>query len=790
MFWVKKIFWWLFYLTAAGTLVGLTALLTAYVLVLETLPQMDRLEDYQPPVITRIYSNDGTPIAEFYRERRIIVPVSQMPQALIEAFVSAEDANFFEHQGVDLVSIGRAALRNLQAGGIVQGGSTITQQVAKSLLLTPERKFSRKFKEAILAWRIEQRFSKTEILHLYLNQIYLGHGAYGVQAAAENYFAKDIKDLSLAECALLAGLPQAPSRYSPYHNLTGARERQRYVLQRMVNEGFITSEQADQARNEELTIHARNQNFLKETGYFTEQVRRYLEQTYGSDQLYTAGLQVYTSLDLAKQQAAHQAVRANLREYQRRHGFPMPSRIIRPTEQEDFLSHQALQALQPQAELEVLVTDRDQQGLHIRYGAAQGLIPQDRIKWLEPFQLVDNATETPGEITRKIPRGALVHIRVIQQDRQPFLADLLPEPQAQGALVALEPDTGFVLAMVGGYDFTDSQFNRVTQAKRLPGSAIKPLIYAAALDRGFTAASVVIDSPVIYNRTSSDGRRERWQPKNYNNRFAGPTSLRQALTQSNNVVTVKLLEEIGVGYTLTYLKKLGIKSPLNRDLTLALGSSALTPLELATAYTVFANGGIRIEPSYIQRVLDREGRIIESIDPADFPSGLLANQRLVKPRRQRVISEETAYLITNMLESVVEEGTGIRARSLKRPSAGKTGTTNQLKDAWYVGYIPQMVAVSWVGYDKEKPLGPQETGAKAAAPAWINFMAEACKSWPVEEFKIPDRIEFHPIDRTSGLLTAEDQPNSFIEVFAPGTAPQRYASDNRQPQAKDFFRWE
>ncbi len=773
-------------------LLGIGALAGAYFYVAGSLPKVDSLSDYRPPVISRVLSDDGAVIAEFYRERRIVVPVARMPERLVRAFVAAEDSKFFEHQGIDLFSILRAALKNLKAGGVVQGGSTITQQIAKGLLLTPEKKFSRKFKEAILAWRMEKRLTKDELLYLYLNQIYLGHGAYGVQAAAENYYNKNVEELTLAECAMLAGLPQAPSRYSPYRNFERAKERQKYVLGRMVEDGYISEAEATAALSEALTIHPRTNAHTHEAAYFTEQVRRYLEKAYGEEMLYTGGLEIRTTMNLAMQTAAQRAVRENLQEHDRRYGYRGPERVLKATEIDDFLAEQApeLEA-RPPAEgslFDAVLTGATPQALQVRFGNRWGEIPFKGMGWAGKVRVVA-ADQTPvgnanGKETR-LPVGSLLRVRVQQvaEDGRLTLA-LDQEPEAQGALVALDPASGEVKAMVGGYDFYRSQFNRVIQARRLSGSAFKPIIYAAALDKGYTPATVILDTPLIYPQRG----KEDWRPQNYDHKFRGPLTFREALTHSNNIVTIKILEDIGVGYAIDYAKKLGIESPLNRDLTLALGSSAVTPLELATAYSAFANGGVRVAPFYVTRVTDRDGRVLESIYPGDFPGGTRAEQRLLSVRRERVISPETSYLITNLMESVIQNGTGQGAKELGRPAAGKTGTTNDLKDAWFVGYVPQLVAVSWTGYDQERPLGHKETGARAALPAWLSFMKEAVKSWPATDFPVPDMMEFCAIDPRTGLLASETQANAMIEAFAPGTAPTRYAVDQERPRAQDFFR--
>ncbi len=793
----KRIFRYILLACAGLGLSGLLGLGIAYFYVASSLPRVETLSDYRPPLITRIYSDDGTIIAEYSRERRILVPIDKMPWQLVQAFVAAEDANFFKHKGLDLSSIMRAAMKNVAAGGIAQGGSTITQQVAKQLLLTSERYFSRKFKEAILARRMEKALTKKEILYLYLNQIYLGHRAYGVEAAAENYFDKNVDQLSLAECAILAGLPQAPSRYSPYRHYQRAIDRQQYVLQRMTEEGYITPAEAETARREQVIIKPRLNTHLKETAYFNEQVRRYLEERFGTEQLYTGGLQVYTSINIPMQQAAERAVRNNLRNHDKRQGYRGPLQLLDDQAQDTFLEEQLKslkeQPLKPGTLTRALVIDGNREQIVCLIGEREGIIKIKEAKWAAPLSVVSADTESSGNAERgkpsRIPIGALIEVEVREiQDEGPLKLALDQHPLAQGALIASVAETGQIKAMVGGYDFAESQFNRAIQAKRLPGSAIKPIIYAAALDKGYTPASVILDTPLIYEELDNQGELKAWKPRNYEEKFYGPTSFRQALAHSRNVVTIKILEDIGVNYVAGYGKKLGIKTPLTRDLTLALGSTAVTPIEMLNAYAVFANGGVQVSPSYINKIVDRTGRILESIDPADFATGIDADQRMIRKPPRRVISPETAYLITNIMESVVREGTGWRAKALGRPSAGKTGTTNDLKDAWYIGYIPQLACVSWVGYDQERPLGRSETGSRAAAPAWVAFMKEAIKQYPAKDFSVPDDIEFYPIEEKSGKLLADDDPEARIEAFAPGTAPTEFASAEEAPRARDFFR--
>jgi penicillin-binding protein 1A len=792
---IRTLFKIFVYSALALLLLAASSLAGAYFYFASNLPKVETLADYRPPIITQVFSEDGTVIGEYFRERRIVVPVERLPRQLIHAFIAAEDSKFFQHQGIDLLSIVRAAMKNVQAGGIVQGGSTITQQVAKSMLLSPERKFSRKFREAILAYRMEKALSKEEILHLYLNQIFLGHGAYGIQAAAENYFAKDVEELTLAECALVAGLPQAPSRYSPYRHYSRAKDRQRYVLGRMVDEGFITPEQAAEAEKEEIKIHPRVNWNLTESAYFTEQVRRYLEANYGEELLYTGGLQVHTSMNMEMQRAAQKAVRENLLEHDRRRGYRGPLQLLSAEEEEAFLADLDAEfgGVPPEAGriLKGVVVSGSDRELQVRIGSLSGSIPLDTAKWASPLRVVPRGNRAQGNAEggqTRLPVGSVVLVRVEGSNERGLLLSLEQETETQGALVALDPRNGQVRAMVGGYDFRQSQFNRAIQARRQPGSAFKPLLYAAALDKGYTAASVILDTPVIYKERTADGTLREWKPTNYSDSFSGATSFRSALTHSNNVVTIKILEDIGVGYTLNYIRKLGIVSPMSRDLTLGLGSSAVTPLELATSYSVFANGGIRLTPTYIVKIKDRDGRVLESVDPGDFPRGPARDQRLIRQIPERVISAETAYLITNLMEGVIHEGTGRRARALERPAAGKTGTTNEMRDAWFAGYVPQLVAVSWVGYDVERPLGRGETGGRTALPAWLSFMQEAVKGMPPLPFAVPDDIEFRPIDPATGLLAPEDATGAVIEAFAPGNAPTRYAMDERRIDARDLFR--
>ena len=751
-------------LVAAVTIGGV------YYFLSRDLPKISTLADYRPPLITTVYSDDNRKIAEFYRERRVLIPLEQMSPMLIQAFVAAEDSRFFKHQGVDILSIVRAFFKNIEAGSIVQGGSTITQQVTKSFFLSPEKSYVRKIKEAILAYRIDKSFSKKEILYLYLNQIYLGHGAYGVEAASENYFGKPAKELNLAECAMLAGLPQAPSRYSPFLFPERAKQRQIYVLNRMVDEQYITNIQATDAINTVLDIKPRKNWYIEEVPYFTEHVRRYLEEKYGSRALYEGGLQVYTTVNIEMQKTAREEIEKGLRDLDKRQGYRGPIRHL-PLEQiESFAAE--LQGEHGSEPLEagkiikgvVIARDESGQTATVRLGKERGDLTLDDMRWArKPNPEIAYYEAGIKQVSDAIDVGDVIWVRLKGWDAQKNLWQLSLEqtPQVQSALLCLEAETGYVKAMVGGRDFKASQFNRAVQSRRQPGSAFKPIIYAAALDKGYTPATVIIDSPIVFQDEERDFT---WKPKNYKERFYGPTLLREALAKSRNVVTIKILRDIGIDYAIEYARKLGIASELSHDLSIALGSSGVSLLELVKAYSVFANSGYLIEPVFVTKVLDRDGNVLEEADPS----------------RQKVIEKSTAYIMTSLLESVVKEGTGHRARALKRPVAGKTGTTNNLHDAWFVGYTPRYITGCWVGFDEAQPLGKSETGSRAASPIWVAFMQRILADKPVRVFQVPEGVVFSKIDAETGLLPIALSKKTRFECFKEGTVPTEYTA---QPDA-------
>ncbi len=806
---------------SAALLLG--ALAGFYLYLMAVLPKVETLADYNPPIVSQVFGDDGTLVGEFYLERRSVVAVERVPRQMIQAFVSAEDANFYQHKGIDYLGILRALFKNVISLSKKEGASTITQQVAKSMLLTPEKSFSRKIKEAILAKRMEERLTKDEILYIYLNQIYLGGGAYGVQLAAETYFDKDVERLNLGEMALLAGLPKAPNSYSPLKHLERARERQRYVLERMVKEGYITEAEAEQARNTPLIIRSRKKVNSEQSAYFLEYLRIQLENRYGEEQLYRQGLKIYTTMNADMQRAAWESVTSGLKAVDKGQGFRGPIKYLKEGEIEGFcrqveegIDSASLKGGATYRGVVTAVNPR-QGAVTVRVGERTGTLERKNMAWAGKLELIDSFGNP--EKSKALALGAVIEVSVITPDvaKGGALFALDQEPLAQAALIALDPHSGAIKAMIGGYDFRKSQYNRAVQARRNPGSAFKPLIYCAALDKGMTPATLIDDTPVEY----PGGLGKTWAPKNYDGIYRGPVTMREALTNSINMVSVKILDTIGVKYAVEYAQKLGITSPLSENLTLALGASSVTPLELTNAYATFASGGYRLTPFALIRVTDRKGRVLEEILPPSLPlftpltsatiapppaESVAAGLETTPPQPDRtggsplppgpessppqqpvastllpvpVISPETAFVITSLMQSVVQSGTGRRALAVGRPVAGKTGTTNDMKDAWFVGFIPQLVAGVWVGYDQEKSLGSGGSGGHAAAPIWTEFMKKAVVGLPVEQFTPPANVSSSAINPVTGRLTPEGSPGSVHEYFIGGAEPKGYDGDGR-----------
>ncbi|MFH2093058.1 MAG: PBP1A family penicillin-binding protein [Pseudomonadota bacterium] len=761
------VFKWLFILFTFSVLLGCAGLAGLYYYLSQDLPKINTLGDYRPATVTSVFSDDGRKIGEFYEERRIVIPLAEMPDNLKNAFIAAEDSRFREHPGIDIVSIFRASFKNLKAGSIVQGASTITQQVTKSFLLTPERTYKRKIKEAILAYRIEKRFTKDEILFLYLNQIYLGHGAYGVEAASENYFGKHAKDLNLAECSILAGLPQAPSRYSPFRFPDLAKQRQVYVLNRMKEDGMITNLEATEAIDLKLDIKPRKNWFIERVPCYTEHVRRYVETHYGKDALYKEGLQIHTAVNIELQKFGREAVNKGLTDLDKRSGFRGPQKNIPALQIENFsstVSEEIGNKLLEKGSVYdgvVLAVDDENKTTRVRVGNYQGIIKLETMTWARKPDIdiayFEASIQKPSQVLKI---GDVITVKVIneQVENNDLEFTLEQEPVAQSALLSIEAETGHVKVMIGGRDYQNSQFNRAYQSRRQPGSAFKPIIYAAALDKGYTAASVIIDSPVVYEDTERDFI---WKPRNYKEQFFGPTLFREALVKSRNIVTIKILQDIGIDYVIEYSRRLGITSDISKDLSIALGSSGVSLLEIVNAYSVFSNLGYLIEPVFITKIQDRDGNLLET-------------SKLI---RKKVIDMSTAYIMTNIMESVIKTGTGWRIRELNRPAAGKTGTTNNLYDAWFLGYTPRYTTGVWVGLDQEAPLGKGETGSRAASPIWLDFMLNALRGKPARAFNVPEGIIFAKIDAKTGLLPIESSQETIFECFKEGTVPTEHTPE-------------
>ncbi len=742
------------------------------------LPYIGSLRDYNPPVITEVLADDGQIIGQFSDERRILVPLDEISRYIIDAFIAAEDARFFQHRGIDLSSILRALLKNIKSGRIEQGGSTITQQVTKSLLLKNFAKtYKRKVREVLLSLQIEREFSKGEILYLYLNQTYLGHGLYGVETASQVYFGKKASELTIAQSALLAGLAQAPSRDSPIKHLDRAKIRQKYVLERMKAEGFIDDEQFEEALETRLEIQPNKEQYPQKALYFLEYVRQNIEQKYGRHPLYRGGLKIYTAVNLEMQTAAENAIKKGLKEFDRREGFRGPIGRVNFAVEKDYY-RQMIKRLSENplvigsiTEGVVMKVDSKKKETLVRIGDKKGILPLSGMRWArmaDPEKAYfESKLKDPADV---LAPGDIIMVKVIKEakDFPGWILSLEQVPEAQAALICLEAKTGYVKAMVGGLDFSKSQFNRATQARRQPGSAFKPIIYAAALDKGFTPSSIIIDTPFI----SSFGEEEKlWKPKNFKEKFYGPTLFRTGLIKSRNIITIKILNKIGINYAIAYARRMGIRSPLSADLSLALGSSGVSLAELTRAYSVFANSGTLVEPIFVTKIIDRNGKILEENQTSFTES----------------ISQETAYVMTDLLKAVVKEGTGWRVRSLKRPLTGKTGTTDDLMDAWFVGFNPTLVTGAWVGYDYRKPMGKGETGSRAASPIWLYFMREVLKGKPKIPFQHPGGVVISKIDAKTGLLASPFSKKTSFQAFKKGTEPARHSPKPDRGKPGEFF---
>jgi len=766
--WAKRLGWILYGLLFTGLLAGVGVGVFVYYTYIKDLPDFTSIKAYRPPVVTRIYTRDGRLMGEFFAERRIEVPYSRLPRHLVLAFVAAEDARFFEHPGVDVFGIVRAFFRNVEAGEIVQGGSTITQQVVKRIMLTSEKSYARKIKEAVLAYRIDRYMTKEEILTLYLNHIFLGRGSYGVEAAALEFFSKHVEDLTLAESAILAGIPKAPSRYSPYLNPQKAKARQAYVLRRMAEVGFITKKQARVALHQPIKLKAYRTDWIKECGYFTEHVRGMLEDRFGRDQVKSLGLRVYTTADVELHRVAQKSIKEGMNRLVKRNGYRGPLTHLRKSKERLAFQKRKVQYFKKYPPRKgILVTamvvqgGKKGQGVQLRFGQHSGVL-------VAPPPAEGSRGRSRSRLASFRP-GDLLLVRLVSQDRQKrWTATLEPAPMVQGALVSMEFKTGRVRTLMGGKEFSDSSFNRATQAHRQPGSAFKPIIYAAAIERGYGPNSILLDEPI-----SLPGARrgQYWTPKNYDHTFTGPIPLSTALARSRNIPAVRMMMALGVPAIVKMAKTLGISSPVYPNYASALGASEVTPLELTRAFSVFPNRGYLIEPIFIDRTEDRDGRVLWE----------------ARPKRKLVINPESADIMTQLLVGVVQRGTGARVRVLKRPMGGKTGTTNKTRDAWFIGFTPSLITGVWVGMDDERSLGPKETGSQAAAPIFISYMQEALKDQPVEQF--PEAVKSRSGRGYEGEYNEDEEvPMDEEETYYPENSTLTEGSPKPPSTTERFFK--
>lgn len=846
------------------------------------------VKDYEPLLVSPVYDRNNKKIGEFFNERRTVVPYDKIPEKVVQAFLAAEDDQFFKHSGINFLAITRAMLANMRAGKNVQGGSTITQQVAKTFFLSPEKTIIRKIREAMLAWQLEDNLSKEDILFLYLNQIFFGHGAYGIENACQTYFKKSVSELTLEEAAILAGLPQAPSRYSPVTNPQKAKERQRYVLNRMATVGFITEQEAEKAVNEPVKVHIR-EDFQDNAPYFMETIRQVLFQQLGQEVVLDKGIKIYTSLDIEKQKAAQDSVQSGLKALDKRQGFRGPLKniidkdekgkfiqtkikelILQTTPERTILPDGNFAEIQAKKQntaqqkipsylsagktYEAIVLQMDEENglVYVELPGVNGVIDFETMKWARKPDLNKKAEldliKKPSEALKV---GDVILVKLISESviiprlKKPIdfknfaLVELDQIPEVEGALISFDQETEDVIAMVGGYNFirNKNEFNRTIQAVRQTGSSFKALVYASALDKGYTPSSMLMDAPLVYEEAIKDQEGQEdtkvWKPTNHGKTFGGEITFRNALVQSLNLPSVRIIEDVGISWAMDYSRRFGVFSPLNTDFTLVLGSSSLTLYEMTKVFSQFGRLGKRIFPTIIHKVTDKNDKVIldkitldvrfqkeiseldkefeerrtkyldgkaqaqNSADPnmaapptSDNPKNKKPDEFFFFDDPNQLMRPQTAYLMTHLLKGVIDDpnGTAGRARSLGREVAGKTGTTNGYVDAWFVGYTPQIATGVWVGYDKEKTIGKGEVGGRAALPLWLDYMKFAHENLPQQSFQVPAGIVFANVDSKTGTLANAATKDVIKQAFIEGTEPT--TESHKAEETIDFMKQE
>ena len=878
--------------------IGIIALSLAITKFSAELPELIGIAEYKPLLVSEVYDRNGKKFGEFFREKRILTPYDQIPKTVIQAFTSAEDSTFFKHEGLNYLAMFRAFLANVKTGRKSQGGSTITQQVARALLLSSEKTYTRKIKEMLLARKMEQTLKKEEILYLYLNQIYLGQGAHGIGAAAQVYFRKDAKDLTVPEAAILAGLPQAPSAYSPIHRPSAAKERQRYVLHRMAEEGYITKSQAEIFVKEPVKLFVW-QDFRQMAPFYLETVRQMLVAEIGEEMVLDKGIKIYTAMDLAKQTHAQEDVQIGLRLLDKRQGFRGPAKNLADAkETADFLLESRNKMMDDSSPERILnangtidprgplnLTGKDKNGTampvipaylplgkivdavvtkvddttgltYVRFGESRGLIDIESMSWArkpDPGIRASDALIKKPSVALK--GGDVITIKVIGPEFKSARVEKLmaeerkskagragakfewpdfktfakveldQEPLVEGALLSIDEKTQDIIALVGGYDFVRSKFNRTVQAARQTGSSFKAFVYLSALDKEFNPATPIIDAPVVYDQQVDESEDSKggepnkiWKPKNDTNKFGGDVLFRNALIRSLNVPAVKVVEKVGVEWAATYARRLGIFSPLNMDFTLALGSSGVTLYEMTRAFGTIGRNGAHLSPIVIRSVLDSQGKELTknlSMDQRfktelgrvedDFETRRVnylkepgANKKeppIYFADKEQLVKPQTAYILTSLLQGVIDEagGTGGAARAIGRPAAGKTGTSSSFYDGWFIGYTPDIVTGVWVGFDEEKSLGRGEFGAKTALPIWLDYMRQAHEGLTPRGFPVPDGIVFANIDNETGHLVSSSSKSVVRQAFMDGTEPgptNAKSSGSSREEEKNFYKEE